>query len=81
MTAPHHCNRCDSRWWGERMCHATCCHRTFSGITSFDLHKPGPGCVNPARSQKFVEVRPEVWGTPSDERALERRAALRESRP
>lgn len=30
---------CGATWTGQRMCHCAACHRTFSGLTTFDDHR------------------------------------------
>ena len=49
-----HCSGCPHWWTGLRACHCASCHRSFSGLTSFDKHRDGSHvkatrhCVNPA---------------------------------
>ncbi|WP_208630415.1 FDXHR family putative zinc-binding protein [Amycolatopsis kentuckyensis] len=44
------CGGCDSTWASLNYAHcaATDCHRTFSGIGYFDLHRRGGVCADPA---------------------------------
>lgn len=44
------CAGCDTEWTGLGKCHcgARECHRTFSGVTLFDLHRSRGKCVDPA---------------------------------
>lgn len=46
--APHSCGGCPTRWWGLNMAHCARCHRTFSTVTGFDLHKVNGRCIDPA---------------------------------
>jgi hypothetical protein len=60
--------RCGAAWGGLRTAHCTSCHRTFSGISAFDGHKPGR-CRDPgACGMVVVRVsgNQEVWGHPGD---------------
>lgn len=71
---PHGCGQCDARWSGFLTSHCGGCHRTFSGLTAFDLHRDGSHskgtrhCVDP-ESVGLVEnsrVGYVVWGQPND---------------
>jgi hypothetical protein len=42
------CARCDNRWTGLRACHCSACHRIFTGIRGFDIHRRGGRCNDPA---------------------------------
>jgi hypothetical protein len=42
------CARCDFRWTGLSACHCGACHRTFSGLSAFDIHCVGGHCNDPA---------------------------------
>ncbi len=46
---PNRC-RCGVRWAGSNTCHcgAPGCHRTFTGVSAFDLHRRGGQCADPA---------------------------------
>jgi hypothetical protein len=41
------CNGCDHRWTGLSACHCAACHRTFTGIRAFDIHRTGGHCNDP----------------------------------
>lgn len=30
---------CGATWTGQQKCHCAACHRTFSGLTTFDKHR------------------------------------------
>lgn len=62
---PHTC-RCGARWSGSNTCHAACCHLTFSGVESFDIHRRGGDCKPPASvGLQLVDGRAyECWGKP-----------------
>lgn len=68
----HKCGKCPARWDGANFCHCPECHRTFTGITGFDLHRVGTlddrRCdVNQRdkrRNLRLVESRPGIWGAP-----------------
>lgn len=67
---------CGAVWSGYRTAHcaATGCHRTFSGVSGFDQHRPGQ-CLDPASLGMAVIRRSgntEVWGVPMDAQARER---------
>lgn len=58
------------RWWtGAERSHASCCHRTFSSLSAFDLHRKGGRCNDPAEMGLVVRERPygELWGWPAPE--------------
>ena len=48
------CGRCDNWWTGLTSCHCGACHRTFTGLRAFDMHRAGSHakgtrhCVDPA---------------------------------
>lgn len=44
---PHHCPRCPSRWSGYNTAHCSVCHRTFTGVNTFDKHRVRGKCVDP----------------------------------
>jgi hypothetical protein len=41
------CSGCDNGWTGTSACHCCACHRTFTGITAFDIHRTGGECSDP----------------------------------
>jgi hypothetical protein len=41
------CGGCIYRWYGYLTCHCSACHRTFTGIHSFDKHRMNGKCVHP----------------------------------
>jgi hypothetical protein len=48
QTLPHTCGGCDARWRGHRTAHCgSGCHRTFTGVTTFDMHRNGGRCLTP----------------------------------
>lgn len=55
--------QCGAYWGGSKTCHCARCHRTFTGLTAFDAHRPGHCDVN-----DLVVVRQsgnqQVWGMP-----------------
>lgn len=59
MKLPHHCNGCTARWDGYNTCHCAACHRTFTTIKNFDLHRRGqclpPAAVGLVRSDRTYE--------------------------
>ena len=75
-TLRHTC-RCGARWSGSRTAHCGgTCHRTFTGVSTFDAHRVGGRCVEPGASGLvLVPGRAyEVWGTytdPSDDTLLD----------
>lgn len=55
------CGGCDHRWAGVSRAHCAACHRTFSGVTTFDEHRKGNrGCVNPAQIDGLL-FRDGLW--------------------
>jgi hypothetical protein len=44
------CARCGAHWTGLTTCHcgAAQCHRTFTGIRAFDIHRASGQCHDPA---------------------------------
>lgn len=57
---------CGARWGGLRTAHCASCHLTFSGISTFDAHKPGD-CRNPAQCGMVVlriSGTTKIWGHP-----------------
>lgn len=43
-----HQHRCGTRWSGSLTAHCGACCRTFTGIGSFDYHRRGGTCADPA---------------------------------
>lgn len=37
------CFTCGGHWSGEKICHCSLCHLTFTHINGFDAHRPGTG--------------------------------------
>lgn len=77
------CGGCDTEWTGLGKCHCAGCHRTFSGVTLFDLHHSRGKCVDPAtlrdkRGDPIAFLVLGVWQTSPNEPA--RGDALREWR-
>ena len=68
-TLPHTCGGCDARWSGYRTAHCgSGCHLTFTGVTTFDMHRNGGRCLRPhAMGMVTVPGRAsEVWGFVAD---------------
>lgn len=65
-TLPHSDTRCGARWSGSNTSHCGKCHNTFTGIESFDAHKPVTGCLDPAEiGMVLAEGRAyEAWRLP-----------------
>lgn len=74
---PHSCGKCDARWSGLNTAHCAAdgCHRTFSGVSAFDLHRIGGvdnrSCDVTQRDKsgdlKLVQKESGTWGYPSPE--------------
>jgi hypothetical protein len=66
-TLPNSC-RCGARWAGTSTAHcaAACCHRTFSGVTTFDVHRRDGRCNDPAGfGMSLLRGRAyDCWGYP-----------------
>ena len=76
------CARCDNWWTGLQSCHCGACHRTFTGVYAFDMHRAGSHakgtrhCVDPA-TVGLVPAdkpwpgwsRPGTWRGPTDDGA------------
>lgn len=43
------CNGCSARWTGERICHCSRCHLTFTSVGPFDAHQRWNYQTEPAR--------------------------------
>ena len=60
------CPHCNGTWTGLTTCHCSSCHRTFSSISAFDMHRSGSHaestrhCVDPA-SAGLVPVTKLYW--------------------
>lgn len=76
--APHKCGKCPARWYGMTMAHCRACHGTFTGITAFTVHRVGPLDGRVCDFSKLTEVRPGVFGQPSDSGWFERDQGVRE---
>ena len=44
---PIKCNGCNNRWSGVTACHCAGCHRTFTSLAAFDIHRIGGQCNDP----------------------------------
>jgi len=42
------CGRYRAHWTGLGTTHCSGCHRTFTGVTAFDIHRRGGQCHDPA---------------------------------
>lgn len=71
----HKCGKCPARWDGAKFCHCDTCHRTFTAVSAFDLHRVGPlddrSCdINQRdkhRNLRLVQNASGIWGTPGAE--------------
>jgi len=68
------CSGCPATWTGVTKCHCSGCHRTFSAVYAFDLHRsrrgPHGSCVDPATlvtgtGARVLVERTGVWGAPA----------------
>ena len=67
------CGGCGG-WTGLSTCHCSACHRTFTGITAFDVHRQNYRCLDPAticgaHGQRLVRVTKlhwSGWGLPGE---------------
>jgi hypothetical protein len=41
------CVVCGENWTAKSLCHCTSCHRTFGGLTGFDMHRKDGKCLDP----------------------------------
>lgn len=55
------CAGCDEEWGGVATAHCSVCHRTFSAVSGFDLHRFRGSCMEPTS-------RGLVWDDGSDRR-------------
>lgn len=79
---PHTCGRCGSRWAGTNTAHcAADCHQTFTSPRSFDKHRLNGECRPPATVGLVALERAgyTAWGSPIDDDARARLAAMREA--
>ena len=62
---------CGRRWTSKRECHCSGCHRHFTAVSAFDVHRLGFACQDPAtlatetgRTVLAAYERPDgvVWG-------------------
>lgn len=69
------CSGCEATWMAKLACHcaAANCHRTFSGLALFDLHRSAEGkhgrCLDPAQVTNqagvpAMEFRGGMWRGP-----------------
>jgi hypothetical protein len=56
-TPPFGCARCSTRWGGYNTAHCGGCHRTFTSVRSFDMHRRGGRCNDPAAFGLVVNSR------------------------
>lgn len=69
MAVLNSCGGCPHKWQGTQACHCPTCHYTFSGESTFKLHRSGGMCLDP-RAVGLVPVVGRtslIWGTPSKE--------------
>jgi hypothetical protein len=59
-----HSHRCGTRWNGKGVSHCGACCVTFTGVSTFDLHRRNGRCVHPSTiGLVLVPGRAyEVWG-------------------
>lgn len=64
------CNGCDNRWTGLRTCHCSACHRTFTGLSAFDLHRRYDHCADPTNCGLVIVHKRHWtgWGWPDSGR-------------
>lgn len=74
---------CGQSWGGDRPKHCGSCHRTFSGLETFDIHRDHRGehgrCLDPAtirdgNGDRRLFDRDGIWRAP--EMSAERRASF-----
>lgn len=62
------CGGCASTWTGHRPAHCGTCHRTFSTVANFDLHRSPEGehgmCLSP-EDIPHLELRNGMWSSPA----------------
>ena len=54
------CGGCPQTWTALRACHCSGCHRLFSGLTLFDVHRARGRCVDPS-DIPGAEYRDGMW--------------------
>jgi hypothetical protein len=75
---PNTCGGCEATWTGDGRAHCAGCHRTFSGVTTFDQHRSQAGehgtCLDPETvvgktGDRLLIDRGDIWSGPemSDE--------------
>jgi len=55
------CAGCGQRWYGIDRAHCANCHRTFSDVESFDLHRVDHECRNPVALRMIKHAKSGVW--------------------
>jgi len=70
---------CGNWWTGGERSHCGSCHRTFTSLTAFELHRRGLRCNDPAAVGLVVRVERfgPLWGRASSDARREQLAALR----
>jgi hypothetical protein len=70
---------CGSWWTGAERSHCGSCHRTFTALTAFEIHRRGLRCNEPASVHLVARQMPfgDLWGQPVDEAQRARLAELR----
>ena len=58
---------CKQWWTGAERSHCGGCHRTFTSLTSFEKHRKGLRCNDPATVGLVARQKPygELWGLPA----------------
>ncbi|MFD9734373.1 hypothetical protein [Umezawaea sp. NPDC059074] len=58
----HTCRGCSTIWTGSVMCHCSArdCHRTFSSPKTFDRHRRGGQCQDPATLTQGKDGKPAM---------------------
>ncbi|WP_442939219.1 FDXHR family putative zinc-binding protein [Nonomuraea sp. SYSU D8015] len=63
------CGGCPAEWGGETRAHCSGCHRTFTGITAFDVHHKGGECWPPRQvglEALHTSGNQILWGKPRE---------------
>jgi hypothetical protein len=61
---PNTCGGCTNTWMGHTCAHCSVCHETFGSVRSFDLHRKGSRCADPAAMGLKRNVRKKCWSLP-----------------
>jgi hypothetical protein len=62
------CGGCPATWTAPGAAHCAACHRTFSGVSLFDLHRSQYGergsCQDPGDVRHMMFLRDGMWRGP-----------------